>query len=243
MSDSEESDTFNEEPVRSFHDIHDEIERCKKNPATSGMFVSGWDDADEGVEEVKDPKANPVDHVLWAAENADIAALKELLAAQPDLINAKDINLYTPLHRAAYGNHVTTITYLLSVGAKLDAKTEFGWTPLHSAANWNNYWVVARLLAAGADPAAVSEGDQTPLHLAAAKSHSKSTIITLLFQDNSVEVAQMVNNVGEKPEELARGHGIYAPLFEMVMPAASYIKSIGFTCNPYLRIEKSSELE
>jgi hypothetical protein len=58
MSDSEESDVFNEDPIRSFHEIHDEIERCKKNPATSGMFVSGWDDADEDVEEVKDPKGN-----------------------------------------------------------------------------------------------------------------------------------------------------------------------------------------
>jgi ankyrin repeat protein len=228
--------------------------------------------------------ANPIDYVLWAAENADIAVLKELLAAQPDLIHATDSNGYTPLHRAAYGNHVTTVTYLLSVGAKLDAKTEFGWTPLHSAANWNNYWVVARLLAAGAPPAAVSDGgktvcvywvnfyfiyksfdiqakrsrnssfdvsfkdlslfpEQTPLHLAAAKSHSKSTLITLLFQENGAHVAQVVNNIGEKPEDLARGHGIYGSLFEMVMPAVSYIKSTAFTCNPYLREEKQSEPE
>lgn len=56
MSDSEDSDLFEEQPKRSFQDIHAEIERCKKNPATSGMFVSGWDDPDEDVEEVKDPK-------------------------------------------------------------------------------------------------------------------------------------------------------------------------------------------
>lgn len=37
--------------------ISDEIKRKKRDPATSGMFVSGWDDAeaDEGVCEEKNP--------------------------------------------------------------------------------------------------------------------------------------------------------------------------------------------
>lgn len=62
------------------------------------------------------------------------------------------------LHRAAYGNHMESISFLLSVGADVGMKTELGWTPLHSACKWNNYQAVARLLAAGADPKALSDG-------------------------------------------------------------------------------------
>lgn len=43
------------------------------------------------------------------------------------------------------------------------------------------------------------------------------------------------NKSGETAEQLAQGHGIYGPLFEMILPAASYIRSIAFTCNPHVR--------
>lgn len=52
MSDSEDENR----ELKSFAEVHDEIKQCKRNPETSGMFVSGWDDADQDVEEVKDPK-------------------------------------------------------------------------------------------------------------------------------------------------------------------------------------------
>ncbi|XP_049881041.1 ankyrin repeat domain-containing protein 49-like [Pectinophora gossypiella] len=234
MSDSEDSDNFDPNELQ---DIHDEIEKCKKNPSTAGMFVSGWDDADQDVDVVKDPKANPIDHVLWAAENGEVEALKEILSSQPGLVHARDSDGYTPLHRAAYGNHVTAISYLLSMNASVSAKTELGWTPLHSACNWNNYLAAARLLAAGADPTAVSDGDQTPLHLTSAISHCKSTLLILLLREDIVDIVKKPNNSGETPEDLARGHGIYAPLFEMAIPAASYIRSLAFTCNPYVQAQ------
>lgn len=53
MSDSEDSDTVDPRPLE---EIQEEIKKCKKNPSTSSMFVSGWDDADEGVQAVQDPK-------------------------------------------------------------------------------------------------------------------------------------------------------------------------------------------
>ncbi|XP_041975622.1 ankyrin repeat domain-containing protein 49 isoform X2 [Aricia agestis] len=233
MSDSEDDDIFK----RDFNDIADEIDRCKKNPETSGMFVSGWDDADADVNVVKNPKDNPVDYILWAAENGKLDIIKELLKTQPGLVHARDADGYSPLHRAAYSNHVHVISYLLSKGANILAKTELGWTPLHSACNWNNYAAAARLLAGGADPAALSEGEQTPLHLAAAISHCKSTLLILFLREDIVKIAKRPNNSDETPEQLARGHGIYAPLFEMVLPAASYIKSMAFTSNPYMKVE------
>lgn len=78
------------------------------------------------------------------------------------------------------------------------------------------------------------------MHLAAAISHCKSTLLVLFLRDDSVEIAKKKNNVGETPEKLAQGRGIYAPLFEMVSPAVSYIRSLAFTSNPYLR--KKSEI-
>ncbi|KAM3967578.1 ankyrin repeat domain-containing protein 49 [Aphomia sociella] len=231
MSDSD-SDSYDKKDIQ---EIHDEIEKYKRNPETSGMFVSGWDDADQDVDVVKDPKANPVDHILWAAENNELDVLKEILSDKPGLVFARDSDGYTPLHRAAYGNHVASMCYLLSVGASVTATTELGWTPLHSACNWNNYKAVARLLAAGADPAALSEGAQTPLHLAAAISHSKSTLLILMLREDMVDISKAQNKSNETPEQLALGHGIYAPLFEMLLPAASFICSQAFTCNPYVR--------
>lgn len=102
--------------------------------------------------------ANPVDYVLWAAENGELETLQGLLKAQPGLLYARDSDGYTPLHRAAYGNHLEIVSYLLSLNANVGSRTQLGWTPLHSACNWNNYKVVARLLAANANPAAVSDG-------------------------------------------------------------------------------------
>ncbi|XP_014356148.2 ankyrin repeat domain-containing protein 49-like [Papilio machaon] len=231
MSDSEEESVN----ARNYEEIAKEIERCKRNPETSGMFVSGWDDADQDVDIVKNPKDNPVDHVLWAAENGELDVLKEILKTSPGLVHVRDSDGYTPLHRAAYGNHLACVAYLLSAGAKVAARTELGWTPLHSACNWNNYLAAARLLAAGADPAALSDGEQTPLHLASALSHSKSTLIILLLREDIVNIAQRKNKSNETPEQLAHGHGIYGPLFEMALPAVNHIKSLSFTCNPFVR--------
>lgn len=95
---------------------------------------------------------------MWAAENGKTSTLKQLLSSQPSLLHVQDSDGYTMLHRAAYGNHMESISFLLSVGADVGMKTELGWTPLHSACKWNNYQAVARLLAAGADPKALSDG-------------------------------------------------------------------------------------
>lgn len=52
------SSDSDEEPLnfRDYRGIADEIENYKSNPETAEMFVSGWDDADDGVDIVKNPK-------------------------------------------------------------------------------------------------------------------------------------------------------------------------------------------
>lgn len=102
--------------------------------------------------------ANPIDHVLWAAENGNVETLRSLLSVEPGLVHVKDSDGYTPLHRAAYGNHFEAVCYLLTIGASVGSRTQLGWTPLHSACNWNHYKIAARLLAANANPKALSDG-------------------------------------------------------------------------------------
>lgn len=53
MSDSDDSDTFRPNTLQ---EIHEEIKRCKKNPDTSKMFVSGWDDDDQDVDFANKPR-------------------------------------------------------------------------------------------------------------------------------------------------------------------------------------------
>lgn len=75
---------------------------------------------------------------------------------------------------------------------------------------------------------------QTPMHLASSISHCKSTLLILLLQEDTTDIAEMSNKSGETPKQLAQRNGIYAPLFEMIRPAVSYINSLAFTCNPYV---------
>lgn len=52
MSDSDDSDGR----VKDLINIKKEIDTYKKNPDTSQMFVSGWDDADQDIDVIEDPK-------------------------------------------------------------------------------------------------------------------------------------------------------------------------------------------
>ena len=47
--------------------------------------------------------------ILQAAENGNLEKVKNLLAKNPSLIEAADIDGYTPLHRACYGNHIEIV--------------------------------------------------------------------------------------------------------------------------------------
>ena len=44
--------------------------------------------------------------MLWASETNNLPEVKKLLSSNPCLVNVHDMDGYTPLHRAAYGNHL-----------------------------------------------------------------------------------------------------------------------------------------
>lgn len=55
--------------------------------------------------------------ILSVAERGELEQLKSLLKETPELINIKDVQGYTLLHKAAYNNHQEVVKYLISAGA------------------------------------------------------------------------------------------------------------------------------
>lgn len=191
-----------------------QLDNIDMSKVPKGMFVSGWDDEDDMIETESDPHETPEKEFLWAATEDMPELVAELLKKHPDLINIKDRDGYTALHKAAYNNNYDLALKLISHGADVDARTELQWTPLHTACKWNHPKIVALLLQFGADINARSEGDQTPLHIACTVSNCRDTLVTLFMDDNLKP--HLLNNSGETAEQIARRTGLCSGFFRMV---------------------------
>ncbi|XP_058451544.1 ankyrin repeat domain-containing protein 49 [Malaya genurostris] len=195
--------------------LEDLEEKMRKTP--KGMFVSGWDDPDDLIEEDKNPEASLERLFLWAAGENKLDVVEEVINKKPTVITAIDSDGYTALHKACYNNNQAMAELLLAHGADPNARTELGWTPLHSACKWNNAGCAALLLQHGADINAVSQGDQTPLHVTATVSNSRNTLITLLMDERIKP--DLKNNSNETAADIARRSGDMLPLFKMAQSA------------------------
>lgn len=67
------------------------------------------------------------------------------ISRRAQLLEAKDTNGRTALHRAAYHDYLDTVKFLLACGAVLDAKDKLGETPL-SLAQRRGFSTVATFL-------------------------------------------------------------------------------------------------
>ncbi|CAD6188583.1 unnamed protein product [Caenorhabditis auriculariae] len=184
-------------------ELIDEIrDRKEANP---GMFVSAWQEDEEGVDE-KDLD-DPVEKFLTAAEEGKLEELAEMFAAEPSFVQAADRDGYTALHRAAYNNNLQIIDFLVSHGSNTEARTNSGWTPLLSAANWANFEAVGRLISKGADVNALSEGHLSALHLAVNSSCEDPEnifhTVRYLLEAPGIN-ATVVSGAGDTPLDLAR---------------------------------------
>lgn len=114
---------------------------------------------------------------LLAVRIGDLAKVKELLARDPALVNAREdwnypelkeypysmwSRSYTPLHRAAKNGHTAVAKLLVANGADVNAKTDGGETPLHGAALMNHNDMMELLLMHGTNANAVFSGGLTP---------------------------------------------------------------------------------
>ncbi|VDM42250.1 unnamed protein product [Toxocara canis] len=169
-----------------------------------GMFVSGWEEDDDGITEKN--LEDPAEQMLTAAETGNVTLLKELHERDPSLLEARDSDNYTPLHRAAYNNHIDAVHYLLSIGANPELRTEDGWTVIHCAAFWACYDIVAVLLSHGVDVNSRTNGNLTPLHLAINSNGDTEKIfhtVRYLLEAPGID-ASAVSNAGDTPIMLAR---------------------------------------
>uniref|UniRef100_UPI00398F58C5 ankyrin repeat domain-containing protein 49 n=1 Tax=Pristiophorus japonicus TaxID=55135 RepID=UPI00398F58C5 len=156
---------------------------------------------------------DPASLLLWASEKNQVSIVSRLLSENPSLVNVKDDDHYTPLHRAAYSGHIEVVHKLITHGADVHARTVDGWTPLHSACKWNNAVIASFLLQHEADINAQTNGLQTALHLASGSKGTKETIELLLM--NRYINSDLKNNLGETAYDIAWRTNVYYYLFEI----------------------------
>jgi ankyrin repeat protein len=92
------------------------------------------------------------EEMLQAAQRGDVAKVRQLLASDTTLANAKGAHNKTPLHWAAEKNYRELAELLVSAGADINAEVSWGMTPLQWAANMGSREVAQVLLAHGATP-------------------------------------------------------------------------------------------
>ena len=85
-----------------------------------------------------------------------------------DAIHEEGMN---PLHWAAFDDEVDVVKFLVSKGAKVNAKDDDGYTPLHYAIFGGSLEVVQFLISIGADIRAKNNKGMTPLHAAVRGGH------------------------------------------------------------------------
>lgn len=103
-----------------------------------------------------------------AAEDGNLAAVKQLVAEGRD-VNAKDSDLaMTPLHYAAAAGHLDIVRFLIASGADVNAIDEStaGDTPLGHIAQECSVAMARTLLDAGANPLIPGMMQITPLQRA-----------------------------------------------------------------------------
>ena len=116
--------------------------------------------------------------VATAARDADVAAVRKLIAAGSD-VNAPEADGTSALLWAAYQSSPEIVSLLLKAGADPNAPNRFGVSPLLQASRYGDAETIALLLEGGAEIAAATRDGETPL-MAAARAGSVEAVELLL---------------------------------------------------------------
>jgi ankyrin repeat protein len=131
---------------------------------------------------------NQQQQIIKAAKAGDVAAVRTLLEADASLVGARDVDVSTPLHYAAWKGHTEVAALLLDFGADVNAKNDNGhWgnTPLHAAAHGNRRAVAELLIARGADIHAENAAGRKPLH--ETEAHRATPVANLLKKHGATQ--------------------------------------------------------
>jgi len=107
----------------------------------------------------------------------------------------------TPLHIAASAGQLEIVKFLVSRGARLEARDDNTWTPLHYAAFIENPAVIDFLLESGAEVDAADTNGRTALHVSAIKGNAASAQV-LVYNGNAMLDAIDLDDM--KPMQYAR---------------------------------------
>lgn len=125
---------------------------------------------------------DPRREIIKAAKRGDVDHVRSLLATDPDLIHARDIDGSTPLHCAVWKGEKEMVAFLLQAGADVNSHNtndHWGTTPLHAAAHANQASIVQMLLDHGADVNAEDMNGNTPMfHTTYHKATAAARVLT-----------------------------------------------------------------
>jgi uncharacterized protein len=144
--------------------------------------------------------------ITGAAAAGDIAAVRDLLAAEPVLVHSHSYEGWTPLHLAAHFGHSQVVEMLLAQGADVHARAtnDLGSSPLLWAIMGQDVAAVTLLLEHGADINETTTAGSTPLHKAAVVGNA--ALVRLLLARGANVNAR--NSGGQTPltHALFKGH-------------------------------------
>jgi hypothetical protein len=123
--------------------------------------------------------------IFTACYTGDIAAVANMLNANPSLLYARTLDGRTLLHLAASSGSAELVELLLARGAPVDGRDMFGLTPLHVATVKSRAEVAETLLRHGAPVNVRHNYGKTPL--GAAMAMDSKPLIALLSQYGGIE--------------------------------------------------------
>lgn len=143
-------------------------------------------------------------NVYEAAGTAQTQRVRELIAADPSLVNSYSFDGFTPLGLAVFFGHPETVHALLEAGAdvNLPSRESMKVSPLASASAAGQYEIAKTLIAHGANVNARASGDFTPLHECAAS--GRLEFAKLLLEHGADVNAKGTD--GKTPLDYAREH-------------------------------------
>ncbi len=157
----------NVEGVRALVAAHPEAAAARRDDGVSTVLWARYQYQLEALDALL--AANPPLDVFEAAAVGRTDAIRDALAADPDLATAYAPDGFTALGLAAFFGHPGAAKLLIEAGARINdaSRNPMHVAPLHSALAGRHAEIVDMLLAAGADVNAVQADGYTPLHEAA----------------------------------------------------------------------------